>query len=48
MGAENQVKAFISVSLHTNNRDTKQVCGHNPSWLVSPITVAVVGEDGRG
>jgi hypothetical protein len=31
MGAENQVKAFISVSLHTNNRDTKQICGHNPS-----------------
>jgi hypothetical protein len=37
----------ISVSLHTK-RDVKQICGHNASRMVSPITVAVVAEDGRG
>jgi hypothetical protein len=37
----------VSVSRHTHS-DLKQICGHNAGRMVSPITVAVVAEDGRG
>jgi hypothetical protein len=37
----------VSVALHTR-RDIRQICGHNPGRLASPITVTVVSEDGRG
>jgi hypothetical protein len=37
----------VSVSLHTHS-DVRQICGHNPSRMESPITLAVVAGDGRG